>query len=155
MYPPPTIAPPADSVDILISGSPEQNWSIDLTAKQCRSQADRGRAYWCWNSPPTHRGPVEESRWLPAEALYLLEVDADHWKTWVHQRLVTPMDQYLRLRPLQNLSGRQLPAVGLQKTAFSQSLRDLPLKTPRAICGSAPTAEVFNASGPGDLRIWV
>jgi phage terminase large subunit GpA-like protein len=30
---------------------------------------------------------------LPAERLYLAEVDADHWKTWVHQRLATPVGQ--------------------------------------------------------------
>jgi hypothetical protein len=31
--------------------------------------------------------------WLPAERLLLLEVDSDHWKTWVHQRLSTPLDK--------------------------------------------------------------
>jgi phage terminase large subunit GpA-like protein len=29
---------------------------------------------------------------LANERLYLAEVDADHWKTWVHQRLLTPLD---------------------------------------------------------------
>ena len=29
--------------------------------------------------------------WLPVQQLHLLEVDADHWKTWVHQRLATPL----------------------------------------------------------------
>jgi hypothetical protein len=28
---------------------------------------------------------------LEAEQLLLLVMDADHWKTWVHQRLATPM----------------------------------------------------------------
>jgi hypothetical protein len=30
---------------------------------------------------------------LPTERLYLAEVDADHWKTWVHERLATPVGQ--------------------------------------------------------------
>ena len=30
---------------------------------------------------------------LPAERLRVAEVDADHWKTWVHERLSTPMGQ--------------------------------------------------------------
>ncbi|MEZ6073196.1 MAG: terminase gpA endonuclease subunit [Pirellulales bacterium] len=30
---------------------------------------------------------------LQAERLFLAEVDADHWKTWVHQRLTTPVGQ--------------------------------------------------------------
>src|SRR5205823_349351 len=29
--------------------------------------------------------------WLPAEQLHLIEVNADHWKSWVHQRLATPL----------------------------------------------------------------
>jgi hypothetical protein len=29
--------------------------------------------------------------WLAAEQLHLVEVDADGWKTWVHQRLATPV----------------------------------------------------------------
>jgi hypothetical protein len=29
--------------------------------------------------------------WLPRENVHLTEVDADHWKTWVHQRLCTPV----------------------------------------------------------------
>src|SRR5687768_16432554 len=28
---------------------------------------------------------------LPTEKLRLAEIDADHWKTWVHQRLSTPL----------------------------------------------------------------
>jgi hypothetical protein len=36
-------------------------------------------------------GEAFHANWLPAEQLYLLESDADHWKTWVHQRLSTPM----------------------------------------------------------------
>jgi hypothetical protein len=29
--------------------------------------------------------------WLAAEQVQLVEMDADYWKTWVHQRLVTPL----------------------------------------------------------------
>jgi hypothetical protein len=28
---------------------------------------------------------------LPTEKTYLVEVDADHWKSWVHQRFATPV----------------------------------------------------------------
>jgi hypothetical protein len=47
--------------------------------------------------------------WLPAEQLHLVEVDADHWKTWVHQRLVTPLDKpgamtLFRAQPQEHLS---------------------------------------------------
>jgi len=38
-------------------------------------------------------GEGYQANWLPAEQLLLLEVDADHWKSWVHQRLATPLDQ--------------------------------------------------------------
>jgi phage terminase large subunit GpA-like protein len=31
--------------------------------------------------------------WLPAEGLHRVDVDADHWKSWVHQRLHTPIGQ--------------------------------------------------------------
>ena len=30
---------------------------------------------------------------LAGSAMYLEEVDADRWKSWVHQRLATPMGQ--------------------------------------------------------------
>ena len=30
---------------------------------------------------------------MPAESQLLIEVDSDHWKTWVHQRLSTPLDK--------------------------------------------------------------
>jgi hypothetical protein len=29
--------------------------------------------------------------WLPVAQLHLFAVDSDHWKTWVHQRLATPL----------------------------------------------------------------
>ena len=51
-----------------------------------------------WYNRPTHTGSLVKHigegfhiNWLPAERLHLVEVDADHWKTWVHQRLSTPM----------------------------------------------------------------
>jgi len=37
-------------------------------------------------------GEGYHAAWLPAEQLYLVESDADHWKSWVHQRLATPLD---------------------------------------------------------------
>src|SRR5262245_58027774 len=47
---------------------------------------------------PTHQGPtihhIGQSfhlSLLEAERLYLVEVDADYWKTWLHQRLASPM----------------------------------------------------------------
>jgi phage terminase large subunit GpA-like protein len=36
-------------------------------------------------------GEGYHASWLPVQKLHLVEVDADHWKTWVHQRLVTPV----------------------------------------------------------------
>lgn len=51
-----------------------------------------------WYSRPTqtgstvrHIGKGFHINWLPAEELHLVEIDADHWKTWVHQRLTTPL----------------------------------------------------------------
>lgn len=51
-----------------------------------------------WYNRPTQTGSIckfigegYHANFLPAEKLLLLEVDADHWKTWVHQRLTTPM----------------------------------------------------------------
>jgi len=38
-----------------------------------------------------HVGEGFSGFWLPVQQLHLLEVDADHWKTWVHQRLSTPL----------------------------------------------------------------
>jgi hypothetical protein len=51
-----------------------------------------------WYNRPTQTGSVVRHigegfhmNYLPAENLYLAEADADYWKTWVHQRLKTPM----------------------------------------------------------------
>jgi len=38
-------------------------------------------------------GEGYHGNWLPAEQLLLIEVDADHWKSWVHQRLIAPVDK--------------------------------------------------------------
>jgi hypothetical protein len=53
-----------------------------------------------WYNRPTQTGSVVRAigegwhaNWLPAEQLDLIEVDSDHWKTWVHQRLSTPLDK--------------------------------------------------------------
>ncbi len=53
-----------------------------------------------WYNRPTQTGSIVRHidegfhiNWLPPERLYLVEADADHWKTWVHQRLTTPVDQ--------------------------------------------------------------
>ncbi|MFQ5668331.1 MAG: terminase gpA endonuclease subunit [Candidatus Binatia bacterium] len=53
-----------------------------------------------WYNRPTrtgakvkHIGEGYHINYLPAQRLHLVEVDADHWKTWVHQRLRTPLDK--------------------------------------------------------------
>lgn len=38
-----------------------------------------------------HLGEGFHINWLQADQVHLAEVDADHWKTWVHQRLKTPL----------------------------------------------------------------
>lgn len=51
-----------------------------------------------WYNRPTQSGSVVKHigegfhiNHLRAERLRLVEIDADHWKTWVHQRLSTPL----------------------------------------------------------------
>lgn len=51
-----------------------------------------------WYNRPTQTGSVVKHigegfhiNHLRAERLRLVEIDADHWKTWVHQRLSTPL----------------------------------------------------------------
>ena len=51
-----------------------------------------------WYNRPTRTGSLVKQigdgfhiNRLPAEKLDLVEVNADHWKTWVHQRLSTPL----------------------------------------------------------------
>ena len=52
-----------------------------------------------WYNRPTQTGSVVRHigegyhlNYLRSEKLKLVEIDADHWKTWVHQRLVSPLD---------------------------------------------------------------
>jgi phage terminase large subunit GpA-like protein len=52
-----------------------------------------------WYNRPTRTGSIVRKigegyhlKYLKIEKLRLAEVDADHWKTWVHQRLFTPLD---------------------------------------------------------------
>src|SRR4051794_468464 len=63
-----------------------------------RGAAQQYRQQYYNNNRPTQTGSIVRCigdgyhvNWLPSENLYLVEVDADHWKTWVHQRLVTPL----------------------------------------------------------------
>jgi phage terminase large subunit GpA-like protein len=51
-----------------------------------------------WYNRPTHTGSVVKqigegyhANLLVSERVHLLEVDADHWKSWVHARLSTPL----------------------------------------------------------------
>jgi hypothetical protein len=51
-----------------------------------------------WYNRPTKTGSIVKQigegfhmNYIRAEQLLLVEVDADHWKTWVHQRLSTPL----------------------------------------------------------------
>ena len=63
--------------------------SIGRGATQQRAQ---------WHNRPTQTGSIVKqigegfhANWLPTERLLLVEVDADHWKTWAHERLKTPL----------------------------------------------------------------
>jgi phage terminase large subunit GpA-like protein len=54
-----------------------------------------------WYNRPTHTGSIVKHigegyhlNKLQTERLLLAEVDADHWKSWVHQRLSTPLDEH-------------------------------------------------------------
>lgn len=51
-----------------------------------------------WYNRPTRTGAIVKQigenyhiNRLPAEKLLLCEIDADYWKTWIHQRLSTPL----------------------------------------------------------------
>ncbi|MGE0770053.1 MAG: terminase gpA endonuclease subunit, partial [Hyphomicrobiaceae bacterium] len=53
-----------------------------------------------WYNRPTHTGSIVRQigegfhlNWQPAEQQFVAEVDADYWKTWVHQRLSTPLSK--------------------------------------------------------------
>lgn len=75
----------------------------------CRESGERfrpavgrgaGQQHRQWYDRPTQTGSVVRyigdgmhANWLPAEQLLLVEIDSDHWKTWVHQRLSTPLEK--------------------------------------------------------------
>jgi phage terminase large subunit GpA-like protein len=53
-----------------------------------------------WYNRPTRTGAIVRHvgegfhiNYIRAERIRLVEVDADHWKSWVHQRLSTPLDK--------------------------------------------------------------
>jgi hypothetical protein len=54
-------------------------------------------------------GPGFHINYQPQQRLSLVEVDADYWKTWVHQRLATPLDKpgamtFFRAEPHEHLA---------------------------------------------------
>jgi phage terminase large subunit GpA-like protein len=71
------------------------------TGERFRPAIGRGAAqqHKQWYNRPTQTGSIvryigEEYHlnWLLSERLHLVEINADHWKTWVHQRLSTPVN---------------------------------------------------------------
>jgi len=59
-----------------------------------------GQQHRQWYNRPKRSGSIVKDigegfhmNWMPAELIHMAEVDADHWKTWVHQRLSTPLDK--------------------------------------------------------------
>ena len=53
-----------------------------------------------WYNRPTQTGSIVKHlgegfhiNWLPNAGVHLVEVDSDHWKSWVHQRLSTPISR--------------------------------------------------------------
>ena len=53
-----------------------------------------------WYNRPTATGSIVKHigegfhvNWIRASHQYLFEINADHWKTWVHQRLTTPIGE--------------------------------------------------------------
>ncbi|WP_261342069.1 phage terminase large subunit family protein [Thalassoglobus neptunius] len=53
-----------------------------------------------WYNRPTSTGSIVKHigegfhvNWIRATHQYLFEINADHWKTWVHQRLTTPLNE--------------------------------------------------------------
>lgn len=90
---------------------PEQVWidagyMTDVVYTFCRNAGNRFRPavgrgaaqqHNQWYNRPTKTGGIVKHvgegfhiNYLRAEKLYLVSIDADHWKTWVHQRLSTP-----------------------------------------------------------------
>jgi hypothetical protein len=62
-----------------------------------RRGADQQRRQWAGRRAAQTGSVVQlvgegyHAAWLPLHQLHLLEVDSDHWKTWAHQRLATPV----------------------------------------------------------------
>jgi phage terminase large subunit GpA-like protein len=60
--------------------------------------ADQQRRQW-YNRPTStgsvvkHVGEGFHINWLATEKLHLVEIDTDHWKTWLHQRLAAPLER--------------------------------------------------------------
>jgi phage terminase large subunit GpA-like protein len=59
-----------------------------------------GQQHRQWYNRPTQTGSIVRyigegyhGNWQPAEQVLLIEVNSDHWKTFVHQRLSTPLDK--------------------------------------------------------------
>ena len=76
---------------VILSGDRRQHGSVERGAALQHRQ---------WYNRPTHTGAVVKHigesyhiNWLQAEQPWLVEVDADHWKMWVHQRVTTPLDK--------------------------------------------------------------
>ncbi len=72
------------------------------TGKPFRPAVGRGAAQQRrqWYNRPTSTGSIVKQigegyhiNLLKSPRLYLVEADADHWKTWTHQRLSAPLDQ--------------------------------------------------------------
>ena len=61
------------------------------------------------------------ANWLPAEQLYLIEVDADHWKSWTHQRLITPMDKPSALTLFQTVNPNEHLSLAKHLTAETKT----------------------------------
>ncbi|MEZ6080762.1 MAG: terminase gpA endonuclease subunit [Pirellulaceae bacterium] len=69
-----------------------------------------------WYDRPTQTGSIVKYlgegfhiNWLPNANVHLAEVNADHWKTWVHQRLSTPTSRpgaitFFQASPTEHLS---------------------------------------------------
>ncbi|MCO6457131.1 MAG: hypothetical protein J5I93_17685 [Pirellulaceae bacterium] len=78
--------------------------------------AEREIRQFVWYNRPTSTGSVVKQigecyhlNRLRSDKLHLCEEDADHWKTWVHQRLATPLNQpgamtLFRTTPVEHLT---------------------------------------------------
>lgn len=90
-----------------------------------RGASQQQRQYY---NRPTQTGSVVKyigegchGNWLAAEQLLLLEVDADHWKSWVHQRLLTPMGKPGALTLFQSLNPKEHLSLAKHLTAETKT----------------------------------